>query len=544
MILRSLLIAGCSALLPTVLTAQTPTITKTYPATPLPGGVLNAPASMMPLVIPLFLQGNHFASTLVMVSNATEQTEVDLTVRALDGGTVASKRVTLNPHGQQRVDIGHLLDASHSVVSAGSIVLMPTSSLAGPALGAMLAMTFTGSADPNYIDEEVSMPGMGGSQVLQGVVDSGEGTPALAISSIAETSQHVQIQCIGKEGPGPLRTVSLAAGETLLTNACSGPEIQNSEGAAVLQTWEEHPHGAQGIRLTSDAMPGSFAAFAVGPHHERSDWFFSSVLFSDPKTFNSSNTIFTGVPVGESSLLTPGLYVPRVTLTNFSAKDAQVHTTFARSSAGTPAAQELATVVVPANSTREITLRDLEGDSLLQNSFVVSSDGAAGAVMAKLVSHGDSQLHEVELQAKDAADVDNAGGHPWSIEGNVESTLLLFNHSNSSQTFTVRVSGGGVDWQKEYPLASLQTKAISIRDLVEQQTKDDNAKTLPKGATTGETSWLVTDMKKASGRLLQSDRATTWPAISAAATQDCSAALSCPSTHQFTMTAQPPCTPV
>jgi hypothetical protein len=70
------------------------------------------------------------------------------------------------------------------------------------------------------------------------------------------------------------------------------------------------------------------------------------------------------------------------------------------------------------------------------------------------------------------------------------------------------VTGSGVDWQKEYKLASMQTKAISIRDLIEQQVKDDTGKTLPKDATTGETSWLVTDMKQASGRLLQSDRST------------------------------------
>ena len=139
---------------------------------------------------------------------------------------------------------------------------------------------------------------------------------------------------------------------------------------------------------------------------------------------------------------------------------------------------------------------------------MVRSDGAPGVLLAKFVAHSASHHHEVELQAKDEGDVENAGGHPWTIDQNIESTLLLFNHSPTAQVFTVRVTGGDVDWQREYRLASMQTKAISIRDLVEQQVKDDTGKVLPKGTVTGETSWLVTDFKKASGRLVQSDRST------------------------------------
>jgi hypothetical protein len=371
----------------------------------------------------------------------------------------------------------------------------------------MLAMTYTDS-DSSYIDEEVSMPSMKGSRVLQGVADSGDGAPLLAISSMSEMDQHVRVQCLGKNGATDARVISLAAGETFITGACSGPDRHGSDVTATLRDTDEHLHGPQGIRLTSDGMPGSFAAFAMASHHARGDRFFSSVLFTDPKMLNSANTVFTGVPVGDTSLLTPGYYVPQITLTNFSAKDVHVHTTFSKTSGSNSSPQEVGTVTVPAYSTREFVLRNLNGDASLQNSFLVKSDGAPGSLMAKFVSRSESQHHGVELQAKDEADMENAGGHPWSIEQNIESTLLLFNHSTTSQVFTVRVTGGGVDWQKEYRFAPMQTKAISIRDLVEQQVKDDKGKVLPKGTTSGETSWLVTDLKKASGRLLQSDRST------------------------------------
>jgi hypothetical protein len=506
LLLKGTLGIVCLSLLSSLLVAQSSPITKTAPATPKPGGVLVDSNPMMPLIVPLFVEGDRFSSTLVLVNNATDQTYADLTLRGLDGKTLATQRVNFTPHSQRRVDIGKVLRANSSVATTGSIVIMPSSGLAGPAIGAMLAMTYTGS-DPNYIDEEVSMPGMTGSRVLQGVADSGDGPPVLAISSLSEMNQHVQVQCLGKNGAVPARVVSLAAGETFITGACSGPDHHGSDVTAILRDTDEHAHGPQGIRLTSDGMPGSFAAFAMASHHARSDRFFSSVLFSDPKSLNSPNTVFTGVPVGDTSLLTAGRYVPQLTLTNFSAKDVHVHTTFAKTSRST-SAQEVGPVTVRANSTRELVLRNLNGDASLQNSFTVHSDGAPGVLMAKFVSRSESGRQGVELQAKDEADMENAGGHPWSIEQNTESTLLLFDHSTSSQVFTARVTGGGVDWQKEYRLASMQTKAISIRDLVEQRVKDDTGKVLPKGTISGETSWLVTDMKKASGRLLQSDRST------------------------------------
>lgn len=498
---------SCMALLTSAMLGQPKLKTTTAPAQPLPGGTSESPGPMMPLIVPLFLEGNQFSGTLVLVNNTTENTYADVTVRALGGKTLAVKRVNFAPHSQRKLEIGKLLDAPGLAAIAGSIVVMQSPDLAGPAIAAVLAMTYTGSTDPNYIDEEIFMPSMTGSRMLQGVADSGSGSPFLAISSMADVRQHVQIQCFGKNGAGVSRTISLAAGETLITGACSGPDLHNDDFTNVVEQLDEHISGPQGIRLTSDAMPGSFAAFAMVRHHDRGDRFFSSVLFSDPKSLNSPNTVFTGVPVGNAeSLLPTGRYVPRLTLANFSDKDIQVQTTFAKTSDDTPTVQDLDALTVPSHTSRELVVPDLRGDSTLQNSFLVHSDGAPGALMAKFVSQGDSRLHEVELQAKDEADMQNAGAHPWSIEDNTESTLLLFNHSKTTQVFTATVSAGGIDWQKEYKLASLQTKAISIRELVEEQIKDDKGQRLPQNSKTGETSWLVTDFAKGSGRLLQSDR--------------------------------------
>ena len=221
---------------------------------------------------------------------------------------------------------------------------------------------------------------------------------------------------------------------------------------------------------------------------------------------NSPNSVFTGVPVGSTTLLPDGKYTPNISVTNFSTSEIHILTTFSRTSGKAPERHEVGSLTVPAGSSRELTFEKLDGDASLQNSFVVVSDGAPGALMAKLVSTSDSRLHQVELQAKDASDVENAGNHPWSIEENTESTLLLFNHSDTPQFFDVSIFEGNTSWQKAYKLAPMETEAISFRELVDDQVKDDKGKVLSKIAQSGEVNWMDVNLNKGSGRLLQSDR--------------------------------------
>jgi hypothetical protein len=417
--------------------------------------------------------------------------------------------VKFSPHSQQQVGIGELLEGKGSSATAGSILVMQSSALAGPSIAGALAMTYLGSPDPNYIDEEPSMLNMMGSQMLQGVADRANGSPIVAISSMAEAAQHVKVECLGDHGTIASKQIELAPGETLLADACAGPDAPAIDaGNDLFERMADTEHGPLGIRLTSDAMPGSFAAFAVAPHLKNGDRFLSSVLFADPMLVNSPNTVFTGIPVGSATLLPDGNYTPEISVVNFSTSEIHVHTTFAQTTGSSPNSREVSGLTVPPGSSRELVLDGLKGDPGLQNSFIVHSDGAPGALMAKLVSKSDSQLHEVESQAKDESDMNNSGNHPWSIEQNTESTLLLFNHSATQQPFDLTITGAGVSWQKTYELASMQTKAISIGELVADQIKDENGNVLPKTAQSGELNWMIVDPNNGSGRLLQSDRST------------------------------------
>ncbi len=458
--------------------------------------------------MPMFLEGNRFTSFLTLVNNSTANTYADVTLRALDGSTILTQRVKFAPHSQQRFQIGDMLAQRNSLANTGSILIMQSSALAGPSIAGVLSMTYSGASDPNYIDEEPTAFGAAGSSVFQGVADRADGSPIVSIASVAKTAQHVTVDCLGEHGLIASKKIELAAGETLVTGACVADSYHGSDFESVLERADETSHGAVGIRLTSDATAPSFAAFALTPHKKHGERFFSNILFSDPKTLNSSNTVFTGVPVGSAKLLPDGRYTPQISVTNFSSKEAHVHVTFAQTSGGKPQSRDVGNISIPPMSSRDLVLKDLAGSPDLENSFLLTSDGPPGGVMAKLVSASDTALHEVELQAKDQSDMGNAGMHPWSIDGSTESTLLLFNHSTTPQNFDVSIFAGKVTWQKTWKLAPLETKAVSLRDLIQNETKDDSGNVLPKSVTSGELNWMDVNPTYGSGRLLQSDRAT------------------------------------
>ena len=162
---------------------------------------------------------------------------------------------------------------------------------------------------------------------------------------------------------------------------------------------------------------------------------------------------------------------------------------------------------MPAGSAREIKLDALQGDPSLQGSFVVLSDGAPGDVVAKLSVATDSGVQRVEVLGKDANVFENGGGHPWSLEDGVESTLLLFNHSGDNQKVDVMLSNqnGGRRWEKSYSLRPLETKQLNIRGLIENKVLDDSGKAIPAASVSGIAAWLTTKRGAVKGRVLQTD---------------------------------------
>jgi hypothetical protein len=459
----------------------------------------------MPLVAPLWIQNSEFTSTLVLVNAADARVYADVSVRGLDGVLIASKRINFSPKSQRLVDVGSLLNASNSSATVGSITVMTSSGRQG-SVAAALSMTYLTSPRPNYIDEELAMPSMTGSQVLRGVANPGTGSPAVAITSLVESTQHIQINCFSQAGSRVSKNVELKAGQTVLTSSCGDEPIDSADPAAVFKTMNLPAHRSMGIELRSDAMPGSFAAFALMPHRQRNEQFFSSVPFTDPKMVMSGTTAFPAVPVGSSPSLSVGTFVPQVSLANFSAKGRNVRIVYSRTSGPMLEVRTVKTIVVPAMSSTSVSLIGLEGDPQITNSFVAISDAAPGELMTKLVAKSDSVLHQVEVLGKDEMGVENAGNHPWSLRQGTESVLFLFNPGSEVQPFTVIVSTGNtVGWRKKYELKPMETTAIDIRRLLQDQLPDDSKTTLPPDALYGEVTWISPGKNPGMGRILQSN---------------------------------------
>jgi len=459
----------------------------------------------MPLVLPLFVENVDFSSTLVLVNGANRSTYADVTVRATDG-TVAQKRVDFGSHSQRQVAIADLLRSAGSSITTGSIVIRQSPDLRGATIAAQLALTFLGSPDGSFIDEEVAMPMPGGSEMLRGVADEAHESPVLAITSLSsDQAQDVTVTCFPEHGKPFSKSLSLPPNQTLFTAACeAGP---SGDFQDILSQLPMRKLGAAGIAVTSTAGSDSLAAFALTPHDHSGQAFFTGVAFNDPMMAKSSTDVYAGVPVGPSSLLPDGRYSPQISLANFSVKPANVSVRFAETMPG----GEVSTtnqkqVLLSAGQSQSISFNELASSAGLQNSFEITSDASPGDVLTKLVSRGDGSLRVVEMAAKDLKDEHDGGMHPWSVERGTNSNLLLFNSSAAPQTFNVLIGSEGILWQKAFKLASMETRNISINDLITHRIKDDGGKTVPPDVQNGQIGWFVARPGVGKGRLLQANR--------------------------------------
>ncbi|HUV68555.1 MAG TPA: hypothetical protein VMW15_02760 [Terracidiphilus sp.] len=386
-----------------------------------------------PFVAPIFAEDGEFTSTLVLANGTAVPTYADVTLRALDGKTVATQTIQFGPHSQQQVSIRTLREAgSVPNITIGSVVVSQTPSPSGmTVLGAIsITQRAPGSsryidqilAKPGYIDQELAMPTDESSSTLRSVADGSDGSPLVAITSLSQTVQHVTAACLSADHVAP-STITLAPGQTVLIPVCD-PDVKRD---ADLHWYAENlPHGSNrpaGIELTSDGTSGSFAAYGLAPHDSQEGRYFSSVPFVDPKMLMSATVVYTGVPVGSSTLLPAGIFTPVLSLANFSPSPRQVAVKYALTRDGVATLSTIAKVTLAPLSSQEITLSGLNGDPLLRDSFFVVSDGIPGGVGTKLVSKSSGQLREVELLAKDFDDSENGGNHPWTVEDGTTSTL-------------------------------------------------------------------------------------------------------------------------
>src|SRR5271165_4419716 len=209
--------------------------------------------------------------------------------------------------------------------------------------------------------------------------------------------------------------------------------------------------------------------------------------------------------MSERPSLPGAVFTPQVAVANFSAKPVNATVQFARTDSSGPSATNVATVTVPAMSAQTVALPPLTGDPGLRNSFIVQSNAPPGTFFASVASVGSSGFGLVEQIGKDQQKTDNGGGHPWDLTGGQDAVLLLFNHSTAAKYFNVKIGNGGIAWQQAWQLAPMETRAISIRELIADQVKDKKGAVLPPTLEQGEISWFNPNPAEGKGRLMQID---------------------------------------
>ncbi|MGO9323783.1 MAG: IPT/TIG domain-containing protein [Terracidiphilus sp.] len=468
----------------------------------------NPDPALRAFLLPLFISNASFKSTAVLVNSHPAATYADVTLHDAAGNVVVQQRVPIAARNQVQIDIGELLAAGNSGATAGSVEIAPATDDTGIGVIGQMSITYSGSPVPSNIDYEPARPGPSSSLVLRGVADAGQGSPIVGISSVAATAQHVTVQCFGTGIPAFSKTVTVPAMGTVVTTACNGLGGDPLASASLENLLTLAPGAqaqAEGISLTTDAPPGSFAAAGFAPHQAGDGVSLTGIMFSDPAGAKTSTTVFAGLPVGSAALLPGGDYVPALSVANFSSSPAQITVQYSQTTGDTPEVKTVATLTVPAGGTASAELTGLEGDPDLQNSFEVVSDQPPGEVFDNISSNSETGIRRVSLPGKDRDNSHNAGNHPWTVADGTDSTILLFNETSATESFPVLVSSGQAVWSKKYSLAPLATKAIDINEVIADQVKDDKGYVFPKSLQSGQANWYETPQSGGTGRVLQSN---------------------------------------
>lgn len=497
---------------------QSETPPKFFPAVPIKAqssslASMQMPVDMesMPQVAPIFIEDGKTSSSVVIVNNSATNAGVAVMVYSLAGSPVSSTHRLLAPHEQQEISLKSLLIDLETPITAGSIMVAQDANLKGMTVISQVLIT-SNRGFPSYIDEELAMPSMSGSSTLRAVADQAVGAALLAVTNLEKSPQHVTLRCLSEKEEHKPATITLAPMATSLISSCTGHTVTDID--SYLQNISQHKEeGVQGYELVNDGGPGTIAAFGLAPHLRNQDPVFSAIPFTDPKTIKSANSVFAGVPFGPQPTLPDGVYKPRISLTNFGTSPAHVTVSIATSQENAPSAlaasgskpperRVLNQLTIAPRRTIEVPLSDATSQSGLLQSLIIENDKNPGDILGKVVSRSDGTLYEIELLQKDQMDDNNGGIHPWSVEDDYQSHLLLFNYSDKPRTFSVGISNGAILWKKLYTLTANETREINFNQLIQDKIKDDDGQILAPDQQRGVVNWMVPDSGEGTGRLM------------------------------------------
>jgi hypothetical protein len=460
----------------------------------------SVPVMTMPIVAPLFIESREISSSITIVNDQAGNITATVSLSDAQGARICQKTLQVDGHSQQNLTVHDLLDSVGLAHAVGSVTITAE----GGVVAAQLSFTSSLKSSTRHFEEEFAMVTTDGSPRSIAVASQVIGSPVLALKSLSRTGQTVNIQCISEDQTLSSKSTYVEAAHLVVMRACGDEKIEELKPDEVLEIDRDENRGAVGLLVESTGKAQDLAVYGFSLTKRREEEIFLSMNFVDPALLKSGNTIFTGVPVGVTPLLSSEKFVPTIALTNFSQLPGAAQIVLAETDPQGTQARQIIETHIPPLSSQTIILDKLEASGDLRNSFVVESNLPPGSIQAKMVSFGQRSFPVVEFQPKDKNQNENSGLHPWSTDSNVTSTLFLFNHNDVSRFFNVNIRAASVSWHKAYKLQPMETIAIQMNQLIQDHFPDDSGVVLPEGVSSGEVAWFTPGHGQGTGRLMQS----------------------------------------
>jgi hypothetical protein len=461
--------------------------------------------AMREIDFPYYSLRDGFTSTLNLVSDSPQPTDLTIAVRSLLGHSLLSHQ-TIQSQAKLPVDLGGLIaklgsdpagefaEGSVAVYFMGTIMpVVGQLTIANPALrliheSEMVENDLGRSDIPPVLNS--SWWGLGGGRDARIMIANFSGNQVAA---------DVWLEFGGQRHPAPPLLFAPDETKVLSLNQMLGqigvsPAEAPAGGITIVQRGPNPRLIAEGKIL--DPVTG----------------FSTTLSFPDPARQQASALHVSGIPIGTPTTDSPfagtGTFIPHVIARNLLSASQNVTVTLEYADQkGKPAQTVLAPLSVAGLSTEDFTLDAVMGQLPLPLPYVslrMEHSGPPGSLVAQVSSvEAKSDLVVDAHVANEGDGWAGSGANPWRLDGETESILFLTNMGGQEARIGFVLTANGVHYYlTKLKLEPRETKAIDIRKLRDKQEADFKKNKIPAGASDGSVNWVRMDNAPVMGRLV------------------------------------------
>ncbi|MFB3924277.1 MAG: Ig domain-containing protein [Terriglobia bacterium] len=457
------------------------------------------------LEFPYYSLRDGFNATLLLVSDSPKPLDFVLALHSRSGRTLIPPSMSIQPQEKLPVDLGTLLASLSADVtgdfSEGSVSIYFTGTIM-PLAG---QLTMTNPLKSLSLESEMvdNSPGLG---LLPPVLNAvwwslgggREGRIMVTNTSGDSVTADVFLDFQGqRHDSAPL---AFAPHETKVLSI-----------AGLLGDLKVSPAQAPEGGITIIHRGPKPALIAQGKITDPTTGFSTSLNFMDPSLQRASALHASGVPIGLPSKDSPyagtGVFVPHVIVRNMTPSPQTATVTIEYPAEKTTRQYTLPPVALGPYSTVDVALDSVFGMlplPLPYCSIRIQYSGPPGSVIGE-VSSVESK-GDLVIDSRLANEGDGwagSGAHPWHLDAETESVLILTNMGDKECRMGFRVQAAGVHYfLTDLSLKPHEVRAIDIRKLRDAQKPDFQGNVIPAGATDGSVLWARMEDVPVTGRLV------------------------------------------